>query len=304
MNLLLLRGNIGKPGAGASPIRGHSNVQGDRTMGIWEQMPPAFLDALQKEFDFDPPREHGFDAVQAIEAMLAGKTKVWIAMGGNLVSAISDTRAAEAAIRKLELNVQISTKLNRNHLTVGDEALILPTLGRTEIDMQESGRADRVGRGLRLRGPRDAGQGHADVRPAAVRGLDRRAASRGSCRRCPDDRLGRVRGELRHHPRPHRARRQGLRQLQRAAQEGQRLHPASRPARLAHLHHPDGQGDDHGQRARVHRVPSRATDAADDAGARPVQHHDLQPERPLPRASRRAARSSSSTRTTWRRSVS
>ncbi len=139
INLLLLRGNIGKPGAGASPIRGHSNVQGDRTMGIWEQMPPAFLDALQKEFNFDPPREHGFDAVQAIEAMLAGKTKVWIAMGGNLVSAVSDTRAAEAAFRNLELNVQISTKLNRNHLMVGDEALILPTMGRTDIDIQASG---------------------------------------------------------------------------------------------------------------------------------------------------------------------
>jgi len=139
MNLLLLRGNIGKPGAGASPIRGHSNVQGDRTMGIWEQMPPAFLDALQREFDFDPPRENGVDAVQAIEAMLSGKTKVWIAMGGNLVSAVSDTRAAEAGFRKLGLNVQISTKLNRNHLMVGDEAIILPTLGRTEIDIQKAG---------------------------------------------------------------------------------------------------------------------------------------------------------------------
>ena len=129
VNLLLLRGNIGKPGSGASPIRGHSNVQGDRTMGIWEKMPPAFLDALQKEFHFDPPREHGVGTVQAVEAMLAGKTKVWIAMGGNLVAAVSDTAAAEAGFRKVGLNVQISTKLNRNHLTVGDEALILPTMG-------------------------------------------------------------------------------------------------------------------------------------------------------------------------------
>ena len=139
INLLLLRGNIGKPGSGASPIRGHSNVQGDRTMGIWEKMPPAFLDALQKEFHFDPPREHGFGTVQAVEAMLAGKTKVWIAMGGNLVAAVSDTAAAEAGFRKVGLNVQISTKLNRNHLTVGDEALILPTMGRTEIDIQATG---------------------------------------------------------------------------------------------------------------------------------------------------------------------
>ena len=139
MNLLLLRGNIGKPGAGASPIRGHSNVQGDRTMGIWEKMPPAFLDALQKEFHFDPPRENGVDAVQSVEAMLAGKTKVWIAMGGNLVSAVSDTAAAEAGFRTVGLNVQISTKLNRSHLTVGDEALILPTMGRTDIDIQAAG---------------------------------------------------------------------------------------------------------------------------------------------------------------------
>ena len=139
MNLLLLRGNIGKPGAGASPIRGHSNVQGDRTMGIWEKMPPAFLDALQKEFHFDPPRENGVDAVQSVEAMLAGKTKVWIAMGGNLVSAVSDTAAAEAGFRTVGLNVQISTKLNRSHITVGDEALILPTMGRTDIDIQAAG---------------------------------------------------------------------------------------------------------------------------------------------------------------------
>jgi molybdopterin-dependent oxidoreductase alpha subunit len=139
MNLLLLRGNIGKPGAGASPIRGHSNVQGDRTMGIWEKMPPAFLDALQKEFNFDPPRADGVDTVQAVQGMLDEKVKVWIAMGGNMVAAVSDTEAAEAAFRKTQLNVQVSTKLNRNHLTVGEEALILPTMGRSEIDIQAAG---------------------------------------------------------------------------------------------------------------------------------------------------------------------
>ncbi|QAY60554.1 FdhF/YdeP family oxidoreductase [Microbacterium protaetiae] len=139
INLLLLRGNMGKPGAGASPIRGHSNVQGDRTMGIWEKMPPKFLDALQREFGFDPPREDGYDVVKAVEAMQTGKTKVWISMGGNLVSAVSDTHAAEKGFSTVGLNVQISTKLNRNHLTVGDEAIILPVLGRTEVDMQEAG---------------------------------------------------------------------------------------------------------------------------------------------------------------------
>ena len=139
INLLLLRGNIGKPGAGPSPIRGHSNVQGDRTMGIWEQMPPSFLDALGKEFNFEPPRDHGFDAVQSIRAMRDGQLKVLFAMGGNLVGAISDTAVAEAALQKLALTVQVSTKLNRSHAFVGEQALILPTLGRTEIDRQATG---------------------------------------------------------------------------------------------------------------------------------------------------------------------
>ncbi|MET3772723.1 FdhF/YdeP family oxidoreductase [Arthrobacter nitrophenolicus] len=139
INLLLLRGNMGKPGAGASPIRGHSNVQGDRTMGIWEQMPPAFLDALGQEFAFEPPREHGLDAVQTVRAMRDGGIKVFIALGGNFVGAISDTHAAEEAMEKTELSVQISTKLNHSHAVTGAEALILPTLGRTEIDRQESG---------------------------------------------------------------------------------------------------------------------------------------------------------------------
>ncbi len=139
INLLLLRGNIGKPGAGASPIRGHSNVQGDRTMGIWEQMPPVFLDALEKEFGFNPPRRHGADAVQTIQRMRDGGMKVFVALGGNLVAAISDTTAAEAAMENLDMSVQISTKLNRSHTVVGKEALILPTMGRTEIDRQASG---------------------------------------------------------------------------------------------------------------------------------------------------------------------
>ena len=139
LNLLLLRGNIGRPGAGASPIRGHSNVQGDRTMGIWEQMPQTFLDALQREFGFDPPRPHGVDAVGAIRGMRDGRIKVWFAMGGNLVGAISDTEVAAAALQATEMTVQVSTKLNRSHAVVGAEALILPTMGRTEIDLQATG---------------------------------------------------------------------------------------------------------------------------------------------------------------------
>ncbi len=139
INLLLLRGNIGKPGAGASPVRGHSNVQGDRTMGVWEQMPPAFLDALGAEFSFDPPRHHGTDAVETVRQMRDGRIRFFLALGGNFVGAMSDTAATEAATEKLEMTVQISTKLNRSHTVVGQEALILPTLGRTEIDVQATG---------------------------------------------------------------------------------------------------------------------------------------------------------------------
>jgi len=139
MNLLLLRGNIGRPGAGASPIRGHSNVQGDRTMGIWEQMPDSFLDALDAEFGTAVPRAHGVDAVGTIEAMREGRIRTFVSLGGNLVAAISDTAAAEQAIARCDLSVQISTKLNRSHTITGREALILPCLGRTEIDRQVTG---------------------------------------------------------------------------------------------------------------------------------------------------------------------
>ena len=139
INLLLLRGNIGKPGAGASPIRGHSNVQGDRTMGVWEQMPDSFLDALGAEFGFEPPRDHGVDAVNGIRALAEGKIKVWVGLGGNLLGAISDSNLAEDAMRNTRLSVQLSTKLNRSHVVTGEAALILPVLGRTEVDEQLTG---------------------------------------------------------------------------------------------------------------------------------------------------------------------
>ena len=127
VNLLLLRGNIGRPGAGVCPVRGHRNVQGDRTMGIWEQMPDAFLDALDAEFAFRSPREHGVDTVEAIRAMRDGTVEVFIAMGGNFAPATPDTAATEAALRSLRLTVQVSTKLNRSHVVTGRRALILPT---------------------------------------------------------------------------------------------------------------------------------------------------------------------------------
>ncbi|MGW0993767.1 FdhF/YdeP family oxidoreductase [Streptomyces sp. NPDC002520] len=136
VNFLLLRGDIGRPGAGVCPVRGHSNVQGDRTMGIFERPAPAFLDALEKEFGFAPPREHGFDVVRAIRALRDGEAKVFFAMGGNFVAASPDTEVTEAAMRRARLTVHVSTKLNRSHAVTGTRALILPTLGRTERDLQ------------------------------------------------------------------------------------------------------------------------------------------------------------------------
>jgi molybdopterin-dependent oxidoreductase alpha subunit len=140
VNFLLLRGNIGRPGAGVCPVRGHSNVQGDRTMGIFERPAPAFLDALEKEFGFAPPRHHGLDVVRSIEALRDGKAKVFFAMGGNFVAASPDTDVTEAAMRRARLTVHVSTKLNRSHAVTGRRALILPTLGRTDKDVQAGGR--------------------------------------------------------------------------------------------------------------------------------------------------------------------
>lgn len=138
-NLLLLRGNLGRPGAGACPVRGHSNVQGDRTMMIWEKPPQAFLDRLREVFGFDPPRAEGYDTIGAIEAMRDGKANVFFAMGGNFATATPDTAATHQALRNCALTVHVTTKLNRSHLVHGRDALILPCLGRTEIDMQAAG---------------------------------------------------------------------------------------------------------------------------------------------------------------------
>jgi len=139
VNILLLKGSIGKKGAGTCPVRGHSNVQGDRTMGIWERPKAAFLDSLEKEFNFKAPREHGFDVVEAIEAMHQKKAKVFFGMGGNFISATPDTEFTADALRNCNLTIQVSTKLNRSHLITGKKALILPCLGRSEKDYQTSG---------------------------------------------------------------------------------------------------------------------------------------------------------------------
>ncbi|HWS90615.1 MAG TPA: FdhF/YdeP family oxidoreductase [Pyrinomonadaceae bacterium] len=139
VNLLLLRGNLGRPGAGACPVRGHSNVQGDRTMGIWERPADTFLDALAREFDFEPPRRHGLDTVETIKAMYERKVKVFFALGGNFLSATPDTEFTAEALGRCRLTAHVSTKLNRSHLVTGEQALILPCLGRTERDVQKSG---------------------------------------------------------------------------------------------------------------------------------------------------------------------
>ncbi len=134
-NVLLLRGMIGKPGAGVCPVRGHSNVQGDRTMGIWEKAPENFLEALENRFGITVPRRHGYDTVDAIRAMRDGMVSVFIGMGGNFASATPDTAVTEAALGNCALTVQVSTKLNRSHVVPGRTALILPALGRTDRDM-------------------------------------------------------------------------------------------------------------------------------------------------------------------------
>lgn len=134
VNVCLAQGNIGRPGAGLCPVRGHSNVQGDRTMGIWEKAPDFFLDALDAEFGITSPRAHGFDTVETIRALRDDRVKVFFAMGGNFVSAAPDTVATEAAMQRADLTVHVATKLNRSHVVTGRTALILPPLGRSERD--------------------------------------------------------------------------------------------------------------------------------------------------------------------------
>ncbi|MEU9334776.1 FdhF/YdeP family oxidoreductase [Streptomyces sp. NPDC048290] len=188
VNFLLLRGNIGRPGAGVCPVRGHSNVQGDRTMGIFERPAPAFLDALEREFGFAPPRAHGLDVVRAIRAMRDGEAKVFFAMGGNFVSASPDTEVTEAAMRRARLTVHVSTKLNRSHAVTGARALILPTLGRTERDLQGGGEQfvtveDSMGMVHASRGRLEPASRHLLSEPAIVSRLARRVL--GSASRTP-----------------------------------------------------------------------------------------------------------------------
>jgi formate dehydrogenase major subunit len=139
INILLLQGNFGKPGAGACPVRGHSNVQGDRTMGIWEKPKEWLLAALDKEFGIASPREHGLDSVETVEAFENDDVDVFVSMGGNFALACSDTEVLEASMQRVGLTVHISTKPNRSHVMHGQTSLILPTLGRTDTDDKHPG---------------------------------------------------------------------------------------------------------------------------------------------------------------------
>jgi molybdopterin-dependent oxidoreductase alpha subunit len=176
VNFALLRGQIGRRGAGVCPVRGHSNVQGDRTVGIWEKMSDAFLASLAKEFNFAPPKKHGLDTVNSIEAMFDGRVKVLVCMGGNFLSATPDTHYTSTAFARAKLTVQVSTKLNRAHLITGEQALILPCLGRTERDEQASGEQfvsveDTTGVVHLSKGVLDPASEHLRSEPAIVAGL-------------------------------------------------------------------------------------------------------------------------------------
>jgi molybdopterin-dependent oxidoreductase alpha subunit len=173
VNMHLLRGAVGRKGAGLCPVRGHSNVQGDRTMGIYEKPKPEFLDRLDSYFHIQTPRKHGYDTVEAIEAMNENKVKVFIAMGGNFVSATPDSEFTGKAMQKVPLTVQISTKLNRAHLVTGNRALIVPCLGRTERDLQVGGEQfvtveNSMGVVSRSRGSLEPASVHLRSEPAIV----------------------------------------------------------------------------------------------------------------------------------------
>ena len=175
-NLLLLRGNFGKPGAGICPMRGHSNVQGDRTVGITEKPSAEMLARIEKAFGFKPPAAHGHDAVAAMQAIIDGRSKALICLGGNLAVALSDTTQCFPAMRTLDLSVHLGTKLNRSHLLVGKETFILPVIGRTEEDIQASGPQsvtveDSMSMVHASRGKLNPASEHLRSEPAIVAGL-------------------------------------------------------------------------------------------------------------------------------------
>jgi molybdopterin-dependent oxidoreductase alpha subunit len=184
-NLALLRGNIGRPGAGICPVRGHSNVQGNRTVGITEKPSEELLQGVERAFGFRPPAAHGRDVIGTIEAMMSGQSKVFIALGGNFAAAVPDWIRVQAAMRQLDLTVSISTKLNRGHLVHGKQSLILPCLGRTEIDVQADGPQsitveDSMSMVHASAGRNDPASAHLLSEPAVVAGIARATLGKSS----------------------------------------------------------------------------------------------------------------------------
>ncbi len=255
-NLAFLQGNIGKPGAGLFPVRGHSNVQGDRTMGIWERPPEHFLDALRDEFGFEPPREHGLDAVGAVKAFRDGKAKVFFGLGGNFVAAMSDTNVTEDALRRAELTVQVSTKPNRSHVVHGREALILPSAGPQRERTSPAAAPAGHGRGLRLRGARLARPARAGLAAPALGGRHHRVDGDRHAGRPPRHPVGGLPRRLPPAAPPHRPDGAGLRGYEeKVDQPGGFVLPHPPAARHPHLR-------DRGRQGGVHRQPHRRAPGA------------------------------------------
>ncbi len=253
-NLQLLFGQLGKPGAGLCPVRGHSNVQGNRTMGIDEKSPKALLDSLERHFNFTANRALGHNTVEAIEAMLRGEVKVLIALGGNLAAAAPDTERTARALRNCDLTVHISTKLNRSHLVTGKDALILPTLGRTELDMQSQRLAVHYGRGFVQHGPRLGRHRQAAGGDPTFGDGDRlRHRRRGAGH--PAAGLAGIGRRLFADPRSHRRHHTRLRRFQPALRPARRFLPRQCRRRTA-LRHAERQGGIQRRRAADHPVPT------------------------------------------------
>lgn len=286
VNFLLARGNIGRPGAGVCPVRGHSNVQGDRTMGVWEQMPQEFLDALEAEFGFAPPAHHGLDAVNSIRAMDEGRAKVFLGVVNASSGPPRTARSPRPRCGSRRLTAHISTKLNRSHTVCGDTALILPTLGRSDRDVQATGEQfvtveDSMSDVHASRGKLPPASPHLLSEVAIIARLARRTLGDEAGRP-----LGAVRGGLRHHPRSDLPRRSGFRGLQRPGGRARRLH-AAQPGEPGGLPDPERQGRLHPQRLHDAAHTRGPSAAADPALARPVEHRLVRAERPLPGHPRR-----------------
>ena len=287
-NLLLLRGNIGKPGAGICPVRGHSNVQGQRTVGITEKPAMVPYDKLRALYHFEPPEKTGLNTVEVCEKMLEGEIEAFIGLGGNFVRAVPETELVEAAWRDVPLSVEISTKLNRSHLIFGDDAYILPTLGRIEKDQAGDRTPGRLDRGFDRARAWLEGRAQADLRTPAFGAVDRRRARRDDA--AARQGQGRLEGLGRRlctgARRDRRDLPEGFLGLQRAAVHAGRL-PAQAGGARAQVEHEERQGDFHragGARRGSRRGEARRRAATHHAALeRPVQHHDLRLRRSLPR---------------------